>query len=126
MTGGTSERRNSIMKTLCRRRHETIRNLAFEFGVSERTIKRDIEVLSLNEPIYTQPGRYGGGVYIDRDYSMSRMYMTEEETDVLRKLSGMADKQSVCDLNDGEIKTLRSVISVYEKPKTEKRKRNIY
>ena len=53
------------MKLLCRRRSETIRNLAFEFEVSERTIRRDIDILSLNEPIYTQVGRYGGGVYVE-------------------------------------------------------------
>jgi len=43
-------------------------NLAFEFGVSERTIRRDIDALSLVAPIYTQAGRYGGGVYILSDY----------------------------------------------------------
>ncbi len=59
-----SERRREIMKLLNRRRYEKIENIAFEFGVSERTVRRDIEILSLNEPIYTQPGRYGGGVYI--------------------------------------------------------------
>lgn len=35
-----------------------------EFEVSERTISRDIEELSLTKPIYTKSGRYGGGVYI--------------------------------------------------------------
>ena len=58
---GTAERRNEIMRILCRRRHESISNLADEFGVSTRTILRDIEVLSIKEPIYTQCGRYGGG-----------------------------------------------------------------
>ena len=59
---GTAERRRQMMLLLCRRRHETMRNLASEFGVSERTIRRDVEALSCTEPIYTQPGRYGGGV----------------------------------------------------------------
>ena len=72
---GTAERRTEIMRVLCRRRHETISNLADEFGVSTRTILRDIEVLSVMEPIYTQCGRYGG-VYVTDDYSMSRMYMS--------------------------------------------------
>ena len=69
---GTAERRSEIMKLLCRRRSETIRNLAFEFEVSERTIRRDIEILSLNEPIYTQVGRYGGGVYVEEGYAFSQ------------------------------------------------------
>lgn len=38
---GTAERRTEIMRVLCRRRHETISNLADEFGVSTRTILRD-------------------------------------------------------------------------------------
>ena len=61
---GTAERRYEIMKILCRRRYETIRNLASEFGVSMRTVQRDIESLSRTEPIYTQFGKYGGGVYV--------------------------------------------------------------
>lgn len=35
---GSSERRNAIIKALCRRRYDKIGNLAIEFGVSERTI----------------------------------------------------------------------------------------
>ena len=61
-----TERRNSLLKALHRRGHDTIQNLAIEFDVSERTIRRDITELSLYEPIYTMPGRYGGGVYVLR------------------------------------------------------------
>lgn len=114
---GTAERRSEIMKILCRRRSETIRNLAFELEVSERTIRRDIEILSLNEPIYTQSGRYGGGVYVEKSYSMTRMYMSEEELGVLHKLADMADKH---ELDEREQKILNSIISAYTKPKSEK------
>ena len=82
---GASERRNAIMRLLCRRRHETVVNIAAEFGVSERTIRRDIEILSLNEPIYTQSGRYGGGVYVTENYNMDRMYFTDQEAIVFMK-----------------------------------------
>lgn len=114
---GTAERRNEIMRILCRRRHETISNLADEFGVSTRTILRDIEVLSIKEPIYTQCGRYGGGVYVTDDYSMSIMYMTDNELAVLHKLSEFADKKSVCELSEEENKLLKSIISQYTKQK---------
>ena len=57
---GTTERRNEILKVLCRRGYETAGNLAFEFGVSERTVRRDIEVLSRNNPIYTKSGGHAG------------------------------------------------------------------
>lgn len=59
----TAERRRKIMKIMCRRRSETIQDLAFELGVSERTIRRNIEILSYKEPVYTQQGWYGG-VYV--------------------------------------------------------------
>ena len=113
---GTAERRTEIMRVLCRRRHETISNLADEFGVSTRTILRDVEVLSVTEPIYTQCGRYGG-VYVTGDYSMTRMYMTERELAVLHKLSELADKKSICELSIEENTLLKSIISQYTKQK---------
>lgn len=114
---GTAERRTEIMRVLCRRRHETISNLAEEFGVSTRTILRDIEVLSIKEPIYTQCGRYGGGVYVTDDYSMSRMHMTDKELSVLHKLSKLADEEAVCDLSKEESNLLKFIISQYTKQK---------
>ncbi len=117
---GTAERRIEIMKVLCRRRYETISNLAFEFGVSERTIRRDIEILSISEPIYTQAGRYGGGVYVVGNYSMSRMYMTDEEMTVLRKIEKAVNNCTCCDLDDREKETLHSLIEIYTKPKIKK------
>ena len=60
------------MDLLCQRRRETISNLAAELGVSERTIRRDIEMLTLRYPIETVCGRYGGGVrMIAADLKMS-------------------------------------------------------
>lgn len=114
---GAAERRLEMMRILCRRRHEKISNLAEEFGVSTRTILRDIEVLSITEPIYTQCGRYGGGVYVTEGYSMNRMYMTEEEILVLHKLSRYADENAVCKLNTEENRLLKSIISQYTKQK---------
>ena len=113
---GTAERRYKIMKILCRRRYETIRNLASEFGVSRRTVQRDIEVLSGTEPIYTQFGKYGGGVYVVEGYSMDRMYMKNSELDVLQKLYIAADKNEAL-LTIDEKNLLRLLISQYSKPK---------
>lgn len=113
---GTAERRYEILKILCRRRYETIRNLASEFGVSMRTVQRDIEALSRTEPIYTQCGKYGGGVYVVEGYSMDRMYMDESELDVLKKLYIAADGNDAI-LTDDEKKRLKLLISKYSKPK---------
>lgn len=55
---GAAERRMAILKYLCRKRHATIEELAIELGVSMRTIRRDISIISLSEPIYTKAGRY--------------------------------------------------------------------
>lgn len=118
---GTAERRYEIMKILCRRRYETIRNLASEFGVSARTIQRDVEILSRTEPIYTQFGKYGGGVYIVEDYSMDRIYMKDSEVDVLQKLYIAADESKSL-LTDDEKNLLKLLISQYSKPKSKARK----
>ena len=118
---GTAERRAKIMRILCRRRHVTISNLAEEFGVSARTIQRDIEVLSSTEPIYTQSGRHDGGVYVTDNFDMSRMYMTDSELSVLHKLLSFAENQSVCNLKNEECTVLKNIISLYTKPKKERK-----
>ena len=95
-------------------------NLAEEFGVSTRTILRDIEVLCVTEPIYTQCGRYGGGVYMTDNNSMSRMYMTDEELSVLHKLAKYANEEAVCELSAEENKLLKSIILQYTRHKNRK------
>lgn len=113
---GTTERRREIMKILCRRQHETMSNLASELGVSIRTIQRDIDTLSISEPIYTQTGKYNGGVYIVEGYSFDRMYMTERELEVLKKLY-IATTETATLLTIGEKEILHGLISQYSKPK---------
>lgn len=114
---GTAERRNAIIKILCRRRYETIHNLAREFDVSERTIRRDIEVLSYTEPIYTQPGRYYGGVYVVDGYTIDRMYMSEIDLSILHKLAKAAEANLPCQLSSTELLSLNQMIATYTKPK---------
>lgn len=113
---GTAERRSAILKALCRRKYETISKLATEFEVSERTIRRDIDVLSSTEPIYTQPGR-AGGVYVVDGYRMDRMYMSEAETGVLRKIRDAQQSQRAGFLLPGEYEILEQIILAYAKPK---------
>ena len=112
----TAEHRYESMKILCRRRYETISNLATEFDVSERTIRRDIDALSSTEPIYTQPGR-AGGVYVVDGYRMDRMYMSEAETGVLRKIRDAQQSQRAGFLLPGEYEILEQIILAYAKPK---------
>lgn len=72
------ERRQALFELMCERRHEKIDNLAFEFGVDRRTIRKDIALLSLSRPIYTTRGTgggvhivdgYGGGSYLCKNFS---------------------------------------------------------
>lgn len=118
---GAYERRQEIMRILCRRRHETVSNLANEFMVSTRTILRDIEILSLSEPIYTKCGRYGGGIYVMDDYSISRMYMTTEEIEVITLLQKFIEKSKSNILNADELKVLKNIIEQYKKPNSERK-----
>ena len=83
-----SERREAILSILCQRRHDKIANLAHEFGVTERTIKSDIEELTLAHPIETIRGRYGGGVKVADGYYVGRKYLKPKQQELLRKLSG--------------------------------------
>lgn len=119
---GPAERRKELLKVLCRRRFEQIFKLAMEFGVSERTIRRDIEVLSLTEPIYTQAGRYGGGVYVVDGYSINQLYATESEILVLKKLYSIAKNQEVCILSQNELNTLNNILENFSKPKNNRKK----
>ncbi len=83
----TNERRQQLLEVLCRRRHDTTENLAAEFGVSERTIRRDIEELTLSYPIETVCGRYGGGVKVADWYHLDRKTLSPEQTALLKKLA---------------------------------------
>ena len=84
---GPNERRQEIMETLCHRRQETMANLAFEFGVSVRTIRNDIDCLSLSYPLETVRGRYGGGVKVMNGFYMNRKYLKPEQRDLMVRLS---------------------------------------
>lgn len=119
-----SERRNAIMRLLCRRRHETVMNIAAEFGVSERTVRRDIEILSLSEPIYTQSGRYGGGVYVTENYNMDKMYFTENEEIVFMKLVKYINTSGNGDFSADDIITINNIAREYIKPNTNKKEKN--
>lgn len=81
-----TERRMEIIKVLCRRRQETMENLAEEFGVTSRTIRNDINYLSLSYPIETVRGRYGGGVKIVGDFDLDRKYLSSKQKNLLEKL----------------------------------------
>lgn len=81
-----NERRMRLIEELCERKFDTIDNLAFELGVSRRTICYDIEELSLSYPIFTAKGT-GGGVWVRDGYRLGRRYLTEKQRELLERLS---------------------------------------
>lgn len=81
------ERRQRILELLCQRRKDTMQNLAAELGVSERTIRRDVEILTRSYPLETVCGRYGGGVRVADWYHLDRQRMSPRQTALLRRLA---------------------------------------
>ena len=93
------ERREAILEVLCKRRQETIDNLAQEFGVSRRTIRYDIEELSCAYPIESMRGRYGGGVRVADGYYVGRKYQKPEQQELLRKLAQQLSGEDLATMN---------------------------
>lgn len=81
-----SERRNTIVDILCARRFETTANLAQQLEVSERTISRDLTVLSCSYPIETVRGRYGGGVKLADWFHSGRNMLSSPQKNLLLKI----------------------------------------
>ena len=105
------ERRQAILEVLCERRHDKVANLAFEFGVSTRTIKNDILELSLSYPVYTVTGRYHSGVYIADDYYPGKQYLTEEQLELIISLQSQ--------VGDDQRRILESIVKKFGKSKKE-------
>lgn len=103
----TIERRQAILETLCRRRHDTRENLAFEFGVSKRTIEYDVQALSTYYPVYTEQGK-NGGVFIEKWFKFGMVYMTAEQTELLRRLNETLPEQ--------DRKIMQSILNTYTRP----------
>lgn len=109
----TNDRRYELIKILCKRRYDTVSNLANEFNVSYRTIRRDIEVLSLHIPIYTQRGKFGGVFLLD-NYFPNNTYMTDTEIAILQKIVKINSFENI--LSKDEVKICISIINKYSKP----------
>lgn len=99
-----NERRLAVLEALCARRHDSVENLAFEFGVSVRTIKYDVEALTLSYPIYTTQGN-GGGVHVVEGYYIGRKYLKPYQRALLEQLSAT--------LTGEEAKTMQEILKTF-------------
>lgn len=84
-----TERREEIMKIMVARRQENMTNLARELGVSTRTIRTDIEILTTQYPLDTVRGN-GGGVRLDTRFHPYKNSFSRNQTDVLLNLMDRA------------------------------------
>ena len=110
---GTAERRLEMLKYLCRVRKSTMPKLAELFGVSVRTIQRDILEIeaTFHIPLDVRCGKYDSGVYVIGNYSFDRAYMHEDELTLLVKVQELAKSQ----LSDKEKSLLSQIIKTYTK-----------
>ena len=96
-------RRQEILNVLMYRRQDTVSNLAFEFHVSKRTIRRDICILSREHSIETYQGN-GGGIRVADGYYADRRYLNDEQEDILGFRLGAKITMECMDENDGDIR----------------------
>jgi len=76
-----SERLFEIVFILLNKKRTTAQELAKKFGVSVRTIYRDMDILSsAGIPVYTVQGT-GGGIFLDETYTINKSILTKEEQD---------------------------------------------
>lgn len=120
--GNTYERREKILKLLTVRKKWTMGELARKFGVSERTIMRDVNYLSLSKPICVDMGRHGG-VYLSEYSCLTRPSMSTEETEVLWRILDLFDPESESSdhkgrtLTPSELRTIHEMIAFYGRRK---------
>ena len=85
------ERREEIMRILIVRRHENMQVLADELGVTDRTIRNDITVLTAKYPLKTRRG-VGGGVSIPDSFNPYKNILSAEQMNVLEELIPKANE----------------------------------
>ena len=86
-----NERRAEIMRIMVARRQENMQVLAAELGVTDRTIRNDILILTAEYPLETTRGN-GGGVRIDW-YHPHKNILSKDQMTVLEQLMDKADDE---------------------------------
>ena len=83
-----------IIYILLHKKSVTAKELAAQFGVSTRTIYRDVDTLSLaGIPVYTEKGK-GGGISLLPNFVLSKSILSEhEQHEILSALQGLSHLQ---------------------------------
>lgn len=110
-----TERRERLIRILTLRGKTTVRELAIGLEVSERTILRDVDILSTNHPISAVAGRYGG-VFILDTYKNQILYLLDDEIRLLKTILDEFDQYGSYTPTETELKQLQEMILLYQKP----------
>lgn len=97
--GDAIERRLAIWHTLCAQRQVTISYLSSRYGVSPRTIRYDVEVLSRTYPIETRPGK-NGGVKVADWFNPGSGMLQPDQMDLLLKIYRELDGEEAAMMSD--------------------------
>ncbi len=103
-------RRDKIMDIVFARGSETVEHLAQEFGVSPRTILRDISAMSIDKPIFTKVGR-GGGVFFMKESTAKAKYILRQNISLLEGIKMQAERNEAIILNNKDVLILDRIIS---------------
>jgi len=85
-----------IVYILLNQKNTTAKQLAERFSVSQRTIYRDVDTLSLaGIPVYTEKGK-GGGISLLPEFVLSKSILNDkEQNEVLSALQGLTNMGTV-------------------------------
>lgn len=103
-----------IVYILLEKRSVTAKELTEHFGVSRRTICRDIDTLSIaGIPIYTERGK-GGGIRLMPNFVLDKSLLNEkEQNDILCALNSLSNI-----MNDDTNQVLRKLSTIFNKSNT--------
>ena len=89
----TGERQREIIRILLgKSNYMSMGEIAKRVGASERTIRRDIDILTSEYPLTTSEGRYGGVKFID-GYRPHRNLLSRERESALKSAISKVDSR---------------------------------
>ena len=99
-----------IIYLLLNKKSMTARELAERFSVSQRTIYRDVDTLSLaGIPVYTEKGK-GGGISLLPEFVLNKSLLSEQEQhEILSALKGLSIVKTAD--TDGVLKKLSTIFN---------------
>lgn len=104
----TTERRIELINYISDVRETTLTKLAEKYGVSTKTISRDLAAMAEGTCIELIPGHAGGVRAMPGWYSSSR-YLTEKQAELLHRI-----KPSLSGLDQ---EMMESILQSFERPK---------